>query len=288
MKVDVVLITYNQEQYITYALESILFQRIDEGVDVRVLVADDASTDKTLDIIRSYELKSTFPFVYLDSCPNMGHVKNYKRAFAACDGDYTLVIEGDDYWCTPNHLSQHIKFLEEHRDCSMSVNGIILFWQDTNLYERHQVEFHKEVQYINIKQQIMENRIGNHSSACYRTSILHSLPSTIYGESFDDALVGICFAQYGFIAQLTDYTTVYRKNSEGLWSGVDNKRQMEMFRCRLNANDKIFDYKYHSLFELALKQYEAEKQKLRIRDFIPPVLLYIIKLLLPKALLRKL
>ena len=125
MKVDVVLITYNQEQYITYALESILFQRIDEGVDVRVLVADDASTDKTLDIIRSYELKSTFPFVYLDSCPNMGHVKNYERAFAACDGDYTLVIEGDDYWCTPNHLSLHIKFLEEHRDCSMSVNGII-------------------------------------------------------------------------------------------------------------------------------------------------------------------
>ncbi len=287
MKVDIILITYNQEQYITQALESVLFQQIDDGVDVRVLVADDASTDKTLDIIRSYESKSTFSFVYLDSCPNMGHVKNYERAFAACNSDYTLVLEGDDYWCTPYHISQHIKFLEEHRECSMSVNGIILFWQDASLYERHQVELHKEVQYIDIRQQIMENHIGNHSSACYRTSILHSLPSTIYGESFDDALVGICFAQYGFIALLTGYTTVYRISSKGLWTGLDSESQMKFVISSLQANDKIFDYKYHLLFQNALKQYENEKRKLRIKDFIPPILIYIVKLLIPKILVRR-
>lgn len=269
MKIDVILITYNQERYVAQAVESILNQYVDGDMEVRVIVADDASTDNTLKIIRSYESKSPFPFVYLDSCPNMGHVKNYKRAFAACDGDYTFVLEGDDYWCAPHHISQHVRFLEKHGECSMSVNGIILYWEDMDEYERHEEESHKEVQYINIQQQIMENHIGNHSSACYRTNILHSVPSSIYGESFDDALLGIWFAQSGFIALLTEYSTVYRKTKSGLWTGISQQQQIEVIKSRLKANDKILNYKYHRYFKKALAQYDEVKKKRGIKSFVP-------------------
>ena len=96
MKIDIILITYNQEQYIAQAVESILLQRVNDDVQVRVIVADDCSTDKTLEIIKSYEDKSPFPFVYLSVEDNMGHVRNYQRAFAACVGDYVAILEGDD------------------------------------------------------------------------------------------------------------------------------------------------------------------------------------------------
>ena len=57
MQVDVVLITYNQEQYVAQAVEGILMQRVNDDVQVRVIVADDCSKDKTLEIIKSYEKK---------------------------------------------------------------------------------------------------------------------------------------------------------------------------------------------------------------------------------------
>ena len=49
MKLNVLLITYNQEEYIKQTLDSLLMQTT--TFDFNVVVADDCSTDKTLDII---------------------------------------------------------------------------------------------------------------------------------------------------------------------------------------------------------------------------------------------
>lgn len=54
MKLDIVLITYNQAQYIAQALDGLIMQRVSSNVEVRVIVADDASTDDTMAIIREY------------------------------------------------------------------------------------------------------------------------------------------------------------------------------------------------------------------------------------------
>ena len=110
MKLDILLITYNQAQYVAQALDGLIMQRVNSDVEVHVIVADDASTDDTLATIRSYEEHSPFPFVFLPQEPNMGHVLNYKRAFAACTGDYVSILEGDDWWCNPYHLQKHLDF----------------------------------------------------------------------------------------------------------------------------------------------------------------------------------
>ena len=96
MQLDILLITYNQAQYIAQALDGLIMQRVNPDVEVRVIVADDASKDDTMVIIRSYEAQSPFLFIYLPQEANMGHVLNYKRAFAACTGDYVAILEGDD------------------------------------------------------------------------------------------------------------------------------------------------------------------------------------------------
>ena len=53
--VSVVCNTYNHEKYIAEALESFVNQITD--FEYEVLVYDDASTDRTADIIRKYEEK---------------------------------------------------------------------------------------------------------------------------------------------------------------------------------------------------------------------------------------
>ena len=288
MTVDVVLITYNQERFIAQAVESILFQRVRSDVDVRVIIADDCSVDNTLKIIKTYEQHSCFPFMFLNGQQNIGHIKNYQRAFGMCNADYTFVLEGDDYWCSPYHIVKHIDFLDEHRECSMSVNGIVLLWSKNNLYELHDYKAHSEVQYIDIRKQIICNHIGNHSSACYRTTHLKTIPLSFYGSSFDDALLGIWFAQYGFIAKLKDYTTVYRKSDKGLWSGLNTDEQSKIIIERLKKNDELFDHKYHDFFLEAINFCsDNSDSKVNILNYLPPIIIKIVKLFIPKIYKKK-
>ena len=230
-------------------------QRVNDDVQVRVIVADDCSTDKTLEIIKSYEKKSPFVFVYLPEEQNMGHVRNYQRAFAACDGDYICVLEGDDYWLDYLRVQKHIDFLNNHNECALSVNGIVLYWQEVDKYEKHEEESHQEISYVDLKEQILVNNIGNHSSACYRTKLIKTMPDKFYSKTFDDALIGIWCAQFGYIAKLCEYTTVYRKHGKGLWAGMSKSMQDKEIVRRLKRNDKLFSYKYHFVFADAISLY---------------------------------
>lgn len=119
MKIDIILITYNQEKYITQAVESILMQRVNDDVQVRVIVADDCSNDKTLEIIKSYEDRSPFPFVYLQNSHNLGMVDNYRRVLTAIDADFFTILEGDDYWLDIHKLQKQIDTMLNNSKCGL-------------------------------------------------------------------------------------------------------------------------------------------------------------------------
>ena len=55
LKISVVLCTYNGEKYIEQQIDSILKQQL---VKVYLLIRDDGSSDKTIEIIEKYEKKS--------------------------------------------------------------------------------------------------------------------------------------------------------------------------------------------------------------------------------------
>lgn len=53
MKVSVAMITYNHEQFIAQALESVLMQKV--NFDYELVIGEDCSTDKTRDILIRYQ-----------------------------------------------------------------------------------------------------------------------------------------------------------------------------------------------------------------------------------------
>jgi glycosyltransferase involved in cell wall biosynthesis len=288
IRVDIILISYNQESYIRQAVESILIQQVSEGVDVKVIIADDGSDDNTLSIIAEYEKSSCFPFNYLPRENNMGMQRNYQRAFAACQGDYVFILEGDDYWCSPNHIMQHVLFLEQHLECSMSVNGIVLLWQQMSLFEMNPKECETDVVYVNLQQQIEGNHIGNFSATCLRTKLLGCFPSQMYNLEFADWLVGIIMSQYGFIALLQDYTSVYRKHSNGQWSGLDDQSQKNEIITAYDTYNELLGFKYDVFFENAKKKLRPtnKKKNIHLVDILPYGIIKFGKYLLPKSLHR--
>lgn len=91
-KVSVIVAAYNVEDYIEACLSSALSQTMD---DIEVVVVNDASTDKTAEIIDR--------FVKLDSRVKVvTHVENKsalavrRSGFEACTGEYIMYLDGDD------------------------------------------------------------------------------------------------------------------------------------------------------------------------------------------------
>jgi len=233
--IDIVLCSYNQEEYIGQAVENVLKQKVD--AEVRVIVADDCSTDNTLQIIKGYEDKSPFPFVYLDSRENVGMKLNYKRAFAACSSDYVAILEGDDWWHKDNHLAQHVTFLESHRRYSMTHNVVALYHQEDGIIEEPKRIF-SDIDHLTIRlrhQIAWGNQIGNLSSCVFRTKWLQALPEEFYRLNYADWELGIMMALRGPIAKFLQETSTYRISSKGLWSALSTEKKDSSIMSTLMA-----------------------------------------------------
>lgn len=106
--VSVILLTYNQEAFVAEALRSWLGQ---EQVEFELVLADDASTDRTREILDA-ELGAhslqRIKIVYAHRVQNVGILANVNAAMAVCTGDIIVTAAGDDI-AELNRLQETIK-----------------------------------------------------------------------------------------------------------------------------------------------------------------------------------
>lgn len=249
MKVNVILITYKQEDYIIETLEGLLKQELKYPIEV--IVADDCSPDKTLNIIKEYAEKAPkgFSFKYLKEEQNLGYVKNYKRAFEACDGKYIAILEGDDYWTEPHHIKKHVQFLEEQPSYTVSFNRHIRFFQDedrTEIFDwKNKVQ---DFETITTSQLALGNRIGNLSCCLFRTDLIKKLKPEAYEDDFADWFLGMFMGQFGPLAYQKEVTSLYRIHNNGQWSRMTEAEQGEAIQKAIITYDRLLDYKYAKEF----------------------------------------
>ena len=91
-QVSIIIPTYNQEIYINRAIASALMQ---DFRSIEVIVLDDASTDRTEEIARNWSEYACFR--YLRNEHNLGRVKNYQKGLECAQGEWVLLLDGDDH-----------------------------------------------------------------------------------------------------------------------------------------------------------------------------------------------
>lgn len=95
-KVQILLATYNGEQFLQQQIESLLQQTY---TDFTILIRDDGSTDKTLEIIESYQQKYPAKFILLkEDKMNVGATQNFGILLAHSTADYIFFCDQDDVW----------------------------------------------------------------------------------------------------------------------------------------------------------------------------------------------
>lgn len=98
--VTVIIPTYNGEETIQRAIKSVISQ----GVDVEILICDDCSTDRTIEIAKKYPVKVLIND-YHTGGPNKGRNAGIKSA----KGDYIAFLDQDDEWL-PGKLKKQLEW----------------------------------------------------------------------------------------------------------------------------------------------------------------------------------
>ena len=91
-QISVIIPCYNQEKYITEAIEAVLTQSFD---DYEIIIVNDGSVDNSLKIIKEYASKYPNKIRYIDQ-KNQGVIASRNNAIAKAKGEYIFPLDGDD------------------------------------------------------------------------------------------------------------------------------------------------------------------------------------------------
>ena len=105
--VSVVMSVYNDEQYLKESLDSIFAQTIQ---NFELIIVDDCSTDRTVEIIENYHDDR---IRLIRNTENRGLTRNLNTALEYVQGTYIARMDGDDK-SRPERFEKQIAYLEQH------------------------------------------------------------------------------------------------------------------------------------------------------------------------------
>ncbi|HEM2651409.1 TPA: glycosyltransferase family 2 protein [Streptococcus suis] len=92
-KVSIIVPVYNTEDYIGECIESILNQSL---TDIELILVNDCSTDRSLDILRKYEQIDSRIHI-IDSLSNTGVGEARNKGIERASGQYISFVDSDDF-----------------------------------------------------------------------------------------------------------------------------------------------------------------------------------------------
>jgi glycosyltransferase involved in cell wall biosynthesis len=222
-KVSAFILTHDHVEWIGAAIESAIAQ--EPPFPFEVLVADDFSTDGTREIVREYARRH--PDLIRTYLPerNLGVAGIWLRAARRCRGEYIALLDGDDYWTSPEKLSRQAGLLDSHPEWTSCFHRATLF-DDRGAFPPRQATpaFDRDV--FGLDDAIPANFIP-YLTVMFRRRALAAVPAWGFSYLWYDWLFHIACARQGEIGFLDADLASYRVHSTGNWSSRDRTFQLE-------------------------------------------------------------
>jgi glycosyltransferase involved in cell wall biosynthesis len=132
--VSCIVPTYNGEAYLAEALDSILGQTYQP---LEIIVADDGSTDGTLEIATGYG-----PRVRVIAQANAGPAAARNLGVREACGRFVAFLDQDDVW-HPEKLTRQMGRFEARPDLDLSVAHVQRFWTADLRVQEHEFREHR-------------------------------------------------------------------------------------------------------------------------------------------------
>lgn len=267
--VSIICNTYNHEDYIGEAIDSFLMQKT--GFSFEVLINDDVSTDRTIEILKQYESKfsNIIKPIYQSENQFSQGISPMAYLFSKAKGKYVAICEGDDYWVDENKLQIQLEEMEKHPEVDMSFHPAyrLLESQRKGVLSKHSFK-----NCIFTPQQVI---LGGGSfcptaSLMFRKRLVSSLPDWLYTSIPADYIFQIMGSVVGGALFINRCMSIYRNDVAGSWSnnmalGDSEKKRKFLFHSndRLKQINNMLDKKFQKEINQAInnKNYNFIKMK---------------------------
>lgn len=134
---SVIIVSYNEAQYIHQAIESCLSMK---GEGIEIIIGDDGSNDGSIGIIQEYVQKYPEKIRYfvqdrsdiVDIIPSIRVSNSIKRALGMARGEYVVCLSGDDFFVDDQVIVEAADFLNSHPRHSAYVSDFKYLWPDNS------------------------------------------------------------------------------------------------------------------------------------------------------------
>ena len=261
-KVSIVCITYNHADYIEKAIEGFLMQKT--NFPYEILIHDDASTDKTAEIIKKYEDKFPHiikPIYQIENQYSKGVNMWADILIPLAKGQYIAICEGDDYWTDENKLQIQVDYMEQHKECSLTFHladelslidntirkGAPFLWSTKC-----------DINRFNKRRTIIETC----TLVCRRKDLM-DLPKYYYNSSVSDLPLELHLLTkgYGYYFHKNMATHLYMV--PGSWSQRHSNRNLDSYISGMGERIKLYEEfdestnkKYHEMVEAEISRYK--------------------------------
>lgn len=207
-KIGVCIVTYNHQEFIAQAIESVLEQRC--NATVVIYIGEDHSTDATADICKSLSDKNPDRIKLFKRYQNLGLVANTVDLFKkiqADNCDYIAMLDGDDFWIDQDKLQKQLDFLEDNPEYGLVHTNLKLLYSDGTINKNSRKNvisgFVFDINPI--------PAIGN-CTVCFRTELLDKC-------NFDDFIswqfMSVDYVMYIILAKYTKFQ--FLADSTAMW-----------------------------------------------------------------------
>lgn len=125
--------TYNMEVYLPCCLDSLM--PVAEGGDLEVVIVNDGSTDRSLEIAENYSLRLPSAIVVIDK-ENGGYGSGVNAGLKVATGRYVKLLDADD-WMDSANLRTVVATLRDMEDVDMVLTPFNVRFPDGRTTTRH-------------------------------------------------------------------------------------------------------------------------------------------------------
>lgn len=283
-KVDILLATYNGEQYLKEQLDSIIAQSYNE---FRLLISDDASTDDTVKILKEYAEKDNRITVFFQK-ENSGVIKNFEFLLKKVENEYYMFSDQDDIW-KEDKIEKSIKRIEE-TDSSLVYTDLEVVDSDLNViyksYWKLKGIYNKIKKYNNFESLYLNNFVTGCTIISKKDFIKDVLPLPNTSKFvLHDYWIPLLLSQKHKISYIEEPLIKYRQhknNKIGSKKKVDELKEFEEirelfirvkkehFKVFIENEEKFIDEKIKKINVEALEYYEMleKKKNMNFRKWI--------------------
>jgi O-antigen biosynthesis protein len=254
LKVSVLFLTYNQENYIAQALDSVLMQTV--NFEYEIVLSEDCSSDRTRYIAKDYQSRYPDRIRLLLNEKNLGMHDNFVQAWAACQGEYVALLEGDDYWTSPDKLQKQVDFLDQHPECSMCFhNGA---WILEGSDEEPRLHCTEDLSEILTTEDILYRNLMLTAAIMYRRGVVQAFPKWFSSLKLLDWPLQVLHSQKGKVGYINQVMSVYRIHQSGVWNSQTPIWRLQETIRLLQILDIHLEGEYHAELQRGISRYQSD------------------------------